>query len=131
METGNGSSNNMIDRIRAFLGQYSLVMGALAIVSLVLASLIYVFLPELGFSAQIILGFAAAFLLLFWLIGGAASFLEAFPAAQTVVQYLSLSTHFGDFLRGVIDSQGVFYYLSFTATALFLAMRSVEMRRWR
>jgi ABC-2 type transport system permease protein len=70
-------------------------------------------------------------LLLFWLLGGASSFLESIPAAQAVVEYLSLSTHFGDFQRGVIDSRGVLYYVTFTAAALFLAMRSVEMRRWR
>ncbi len=62
MESGN---QNMIDRGRVFLAQYSLVMGALAIVSLVLASLIYVFLPEIDFSGQILLGFSTIFLLLF------------------------------------------------------------------
>ena len=62
MESGN---QNMIDRGRVFLAQYSLVMGALAIVSLLLASLIYVFLPEIDFSGQILLGFSTIFLLLF------------------------------------------------------------------
>ena len=62
MESGN---QNMIDKGRVFLAQYSLVMGALAIVSLLLASLIYVFLPEIDFSGQILLGFSTIFLLLF------------------------------------------------------------------
>lgn len=70
-------------------------------------------------------------LLLFYLIGGAAGFVSAFPAAQEVLRHLSLSTHFADFLRGVVDTKAVFYYLSFTAVALFLSIRALEMRRWR
>lgn len=48
-----------------------------------------------------------------------------------LVSYLSLSTHFPDFVRGVVDTRSVVYYLSMTALFLFLAVRSVEGDRWR
>jgi ABC-2 type transport system permease protein len=48
-----------------------------------------------------------------------------------VVAQLGITTHFGDFVRGVIDSSNVVYYLSFTAVFLFLTVRNLETRRWR
>lgn len=57
--------NSPLRSAQNFLGVYSLVMGALALVALVLAALLYIFLPELERTAQILLGFAALFLVLF------------------------------------------------------------------
>ncbi len=71
-------------------------------------------------------------LLLFWLINAAASLVPAgVPVARDILNYISLGSHYSDFLRGIIDTQGVIYYLTFTATALFFTMRSLETRRWR
>ena len=50
--------------------------------------------------------------------------------AQVLLE-LSLSNHFQDFARGIIDTGDVIYYLSVTALFLFLAVRSLESRRWR
>ena len=47
------------------------------------------------------------------------------------LSHLSLSGHFPDFLRGVVDTRAVVYYLSVTALFLYLAVRSVEADRWR
>jgi ABC-2 type transport system permease protein len=47
------------------------------------------------------------------------------------VSYLSLSAHFPDFVRGVVDTRAVVYYLSITVVFLFLAVRSAEAGRWR
>ena len=44
---------------------------------------------------------------------------------------IGINTHFTDFTRGVIDTNHVVYYLSFTTLALFLTTRSLETRRWR
>jgi ABC-2 type transport system permease protein len=49
----------------------------------------------------------------------------------TVVDQVSIINHFEDFSRGVIDTHDVVYYLIFTAFLLFLAIRSLESRRWR
>lgn len=48
-----------------------------------------------------------------------------------LVSYLSLSAHFPDFMKGIVDTRAVVYYLSVTAVFLFLAVRSIEADRWR
>ena len=46
-------------------------------------------------------------------------------SVASVVEYLSLSFHLDNLSRGVIDSRDVFYYLSLTGGALFVAVRSL------
>ncbi len=45
--------------------------------------------------------------------------------------YLSLSTHFGDFPKGIVDTRDVAFYLTVMVAALFLATRLLESRRWK
>jgi len=63
-----------------------------------------------------------------WFVGMAANFLP--EAIGEVISYFSLSHYFPDFIRGVIDTRGIIYYLSITALFLFLAVRSLESSRW-
>ncbi len=49
----------------------------------------------------------------------------------TVVDQVSITNHFEDFSRGIIDTHDVVYYLLFTSFLLFLTIRSLESRRWR
>ena len=51
--------------------------------------------------------------------------------ASTVISELSISSHFDDFDRGVIDTKHVVYYLSVIAFFLFMSIRALESRRWR
>lgn len=51
--------------------------------------------------------------------------------ASTILSGMSIRSHFDDFHRGIIDTKHVVYFLSFTAFFLFLAIRSLESRRWR
>lgn len=48
-----------------------------------------------------------------------------------LLRYLSLTEHFGELVKGVIDTRDVVYFLSVIALALFLTLRSVESMRWR
>ena len=48
-----------------------------------------------------------------------------------LVLQISLTNHFQDFSRGVIDTHDLVFYLIFTAFLLFLTVRSLESRRWR
>ena len=48
-----------------------------------------------------------------------------------ILSYFSLSQHFPGFVRGVVDTRDVIYYLSVTAVFLFLTVRSIETERWR
>lgn len=63
-----------------------------------------------------------------WFVGMAAGLLP--EAMGDVISYLSLYYHFSSFLRGVIDTRGIIYYLSITVLFLFLATRSIESSRW-
>ena len=64
-----------------------------------------------------------------WLLGMAANLAPG--ALGEILSYLSLSGHFPDFMRGVVDTKAVVYYLSITAVFLYLAIRSAETDRWR
>ena len=70
----------------------------------------------------------AVFLML-WVISWISTFVG--PTTQTVLQYLSLTEHFDDFAKGIIDTKHVIYYLSFMAFGLFLTAKSVDSERWR
>jgi ABC-2 type transport system permease protein len=79
---------------------------------------------------QIVAGmFTFAVLLLLWVIDWVGSF--AGPTLEKLTTYLSLTGHVEDFLRGVIDTQHVVYYLSFITFGLFLTAKAVDSERWR
>jgi ABC-2 type transport system permease protein len=52
-------------------------------------------------------------------------------ATKDVLDYLSLIGHFEPFIKGVIDSKGLVYYVTFTIAGLILTGVSLESRRWR
>jgi len=49
----------------------------------------------------------------------------------SVLRYLSLTEHFGEMVKGVIDTKDLAYFAIVTVLALFLTHRSVESLRWR
>lgn len=73
--------------------------------------------------------FAGGLLVGLWFLGSAADFAPG-PVGE-LLAYLSLSSHFPDFMRGVVDTKAIVYYLSVTAVFLFLAVRSTEADRWK
>jgi ABC-2 type transport system permease protein len=48
-----------------------------------------------------------------------------------LLRYLSLTEHFGELVKGVIDTRDLMYFGSIIVLALFLTQRSVESLRWR
>jgi ABC-2 type transport system permease protein len=70
----------------------------------------------------------AVFLML-WVINWVGSFVG--PTAQAVLQHLSITDHFDDFAKGVVDTKHLVYYVSFIAFGLFLTAKSVDSERWR
>jgi ABC-2 type transport system permease protein len=139
-----------------FLGSVGLYSGLLA-VSLVFVLLLYgfgtpAFLPVVsGYVGLMLLGAsfvalglfissttknqmvagAVTFivLLLFWIIAWLAD--RAGPTFGPLLSYLSITGHFEDFAKGVIDTKHVIFYLSFIAFGLFLTLKSVDSERWR
>ena len=67
--------------------------------------------------------------LLFWIIGWASE--DAWTWLSPILQYLSITQHFDDFGKGVIDTKHLIFYLSFITFWLFLTMKSVDSERWR
>ena len=79
---------------------------------------------------QIVAGISTfAVFLMLWVINWIGTFVG--PTMQSVLTFLSLTDHFDDFAKGVIDSKHVIYYLSFMAFGLFLTAKSVDSERWR
>ncbi|MBI2170941.1 MAG: ABC transporter permease subunit [Chloroflexi bacterium] len=68
-------------------------------------------------------------ILLFSVVGNVSAVVGG--AAATVLENLSLISHFEGFAQGVIDTSDVIYYVVMSAVFLFLTIRAVESRRWR
>jgi ABC-2 type transport system permease protein len=79
---------------------------------------------------QIVAGFLtfATFLML-WFVNWIGE--SSGPTTQAIVSYLSITQHFDDFARGIIDTKHTIYYLSFITFGLFLTAKSVDSERWR
>ncbi len=77
--------------------------------------------------------FLAFFLLISMLFIGVMPFMhDAAPEwLQQFAQYLSQQTHFAQFMKGRIALFDIIYFVSMTAFFLFLAVRSLESRKWR
>ena len=59
---------------------------------------------------------------------------EGISGSETVVTILhqmSLSEHFFNFIKGVIELDDIIYYLSFISFFLFMTQGSLESRKWR
>ena len=50
---------------------------------------------------------------------------------QTVAAYVSVEMQYRDFSKGVVDVRNFIYFLSGIALFLFLAVKTLESRRWR
>ena len=79
---------------------------------------------------QIVAGFLTfTVFLMLWIINWIGE--SSGPTSREVLNYLSITEHFNDFARGVIDTKHVIYYLSFITFGLFLTAKSVDSERWR
>ncbi len=56
---------------------------------------------------------------------------SAGPVLGAVLKYISLTEHFSEMVKGVIDTRDLVYFGSVIVLALFLTQRSVESVRWR
>jgi ABC-2 type transport system permease protein len=53
------------------------------------------------------------------------------PVLGAVLKYVSLTEHFGEMVKGIVDTKDLVYFGSVILLALFLTQRSVESVRWR
>ena len=54
-----------------------------------------------------------------------------YPTTRQILTMLSITDHFDDFARGIIDTKHLVYYVSFITFGLFLTSKSVDMERWK
>ncbi len=79
---------------------------------------------------QIVSGMVTfAVFLLLWVVNWIASFTG--PTTQSVLNYLSITDHFDDFTKGILDTKHLVYYFSVMSFGLFLTARSVDTERWK
>jgi ABC-2 type transport system permease protein len=79
---------------------------------------------------QIVAGMVTfAVFLMLWVINWIGQFVG--PTMQSVLAYLSLTEHYDDFAKGIVDTKHLIYYASFMAFGLFLTAKSVDSERWR
>ena len=67
--------------------------------------------------------------LILWMAGALGDFVG--DTAKAVVAYLPIFDHYPDFVRGIIDTKDIVYYLSMVALFLFFSTRVIESRRWK
>src|SRR5208337_4940979 len=118
------------------LADWSIILGkfAAAFLGVVLLGASFLALGLFASSLtenQIIAGVVGfALLLLFWVIGWAQE-LGGGGALGRVMQFLSLTEHYDNFSKGVINTRDLAYCASFIFFFLFLTKRQLESRRWR
>ena len=64
-----------------------------------------------------------------WVLGLIADLVPG--VAGEVLLRLAFAGYFPDFVRGIIDTQAIVYYISLTVLFLYIAVRSIETGRWR
>lgn len=80
---------------------------------------------------QVIAAFVSFVLMVvFFSIGILAGFFTD-PQTTKFIQYLSIIDHFWDFSKGIFDTRPIAFYLSLTASLLFLTVRILGSPRWR
>ena len=105
-------------------------LGALLLVGALLA--IGIFCSSVTSSQIIAAVLAFVISLFFWVVG----FLgEIGGAGQSeyseLLKGLSLNNRFDEFLKGVVDTGSVVFFLTFIAFGLFMTQRVVDSNRWR
>ncbi len=58
-----------------------------------------------------------------------AQVVEGLP--RTLLQHVSVRTHFHDFVRGMLDVNHLVFFLTTTGLFLFVTVKRLEMRRWQ
>jgi ABC-2 type transport system permease protein len=64
----------------------------------------------------------------FWFSGSLADHLTG--SSANVLHYVSFQSRMSGFMRGLIDTRDVIFFLSITALALVVAFRALERRKW-
>lgn len=67
--------------------------------------------------------------MLLWLVSVMAN--RATDSSKAVLSYLSILDHLDEFMKGVLSTSNVIFYVSLAFVGIFLTYRSVDSLRWR
>jgi ABC-2 type transport system permease protein len=83
--------------------------------------------------SQAVAFFLTFFVLVFlWMMGEFTDYVgqEISQGAANVLGYISFNTRLQGFIRGLVDTRDIVYFVSVTALALVFAFRALERRKW-
>jgi ABC-2 type transport system permease protein len=69
-------------------------------------------------------------IMVLWLVDVVAQNTDS-ATSKGVLTYLSILSHLDDFMKGVLASSNIIFYVSLMLVALFLTYRSIDSLRWR
>ena len=103
-----------------YLGLLFMAMSFLAIGTLVAS-----------FTDNVVIAYVGTLftLLLLYTIGWLGETLQG--VAGSVVKYASITEHFQELTKGIVDTKDLVYFVTLLVVAIFLTQRSVESVRWR
>ena len=106
--------------LNSYLGLFLYGVGLLAL---------GVFISTLS-ENQIVSGVLSfGLILLLWMVDVLGQ--SASPTTRAVLTHLSILSHLGEFINGVLATSNVIFYLSMMFLGLFLTYRSIDSLRWR
>lgn len=84
-----------------------------------------------SFTDNVVIAYVGALfaLLVLYTVGWLGETLQG--GAAEFIRYLSITDHFQEMTKGIIDTRELVYFATLLAVALFLTQRSVESVRWR
>jgi ABC-2 type transport system permease protein len=117
----------------AFYGNPELPMMLAGYLGLALMATVFLALGTLvsSFTENVVIAYVGALfaLLVLYTIGWLGETVQG--TAGAIVRYASITDHFQEFTKGVIDTKDLVYFATLLAIGLFLTQRSVESVRWR
>jgi ABC-2 type transport system permease protein len=69
-------------------------------------------------------------IMVLWLVDVVANNAES-ATSKGVLSYLSILSHLDDFMKGVLSTSHIIFYVSLMLVGLFLTYRSIDSLRWR
>ena len=68
-------------------------------------------------------------IMVLWLVDVVATNAES-PTSKGLLTYLSILSHLDDFMKGVLSTSHIIFYISLMLVGLFLTYRSIDSLRW-
>ncbi len=116
----------MADGISSFFGESSMTsLISFIVIILILSYIIYVMTKNTYISMVVALVGMIAVMILYMV---KSSLFEG--GIQKFISIFNISSHLDNFVNGIFDVTGIFYFLSIIIIFLFLSMQSILKRRW-